>query len=210
MSWSDLRPKGGARRRAAALGVPFLLFGPGLLCAPPGWGTRTPILSVTAQAVTGPRSPIDILDPDRLLAGTGWENPALLARGGRLAARDRIAPPRRSVVEFGSRFRTAARQQPCIDPGRQQLGQCQWIDFPGAAQRHARGCQEPTAPHQPTCAWWLRALRPVAVCRAALLEDAAARGVHRPDSGTLDIWVKRWPEPKRSTRPAARPAFSHC
>jgi hypothetical protein len=35
VSWSDLRPKGGARRRAAALGVPFLLFGPGLLRAPP-------------------------------------------------------------------------------------------------------------------------------------------------------------------------------
>ncbi len=84
VSWSDLRRKGGARRQAAALGVPFLLFGPGLLCAPPGWGTRTPILSVTAQAVTGPRSPIDILDPDRLLAGTGWESPGLLARAASL------------------------------------------------------------------------------------------------------------------------------
>ena len=84
VSWSDLRHQGGARRQAAALGVPFLLFGPGLLCAPPGWGTRTPILSVTAQAVTGPRSPIDILDPDRVLAGTGWESPGLLARAAGL------------------------------------------------------------------------------------------------------------------------------
>jgi hypothetical protein len=40
VSWSDLRPKGGARRRAAALGVPFLLFGPGLLRAPPRWGPQ--------------------------------------------------------------------------------------------------------------------------------------------------------------------------
>ena len=84
VSWSNLRHQGGARRQAAALGVPFLLFGPGLLCSPPGWGTRTPILSVTAQAVTGPRSPIDILDPDRLLAGTGWESPGLLARAAGL------------------------------------------------------------------------------------------------------------------------------
>src|SRR5205814_6506295 len=58
--------------------------GPGLLRAPPGWGTTTPILSMTAQAMTGPRSPIDMLDPDRLLASSGWENPALLARAAGL------------------------------------------------------------------------------------------------------------------------------
>jgi capsular polysaccharide export protein len=34
--------------------------------------------------MTGPRSPIDILDPDRLLAGTGWESPGLLARAAGL------------------------------------------------------------------------------------------------------------------------------
>src|SRR5271167_800463 len=84
VSWSDLRHKGGVRRRAAALGVPFLLFGPGLLRAPPGWGATTPILSVTAQAMTGPRSPIDMLDPDRLLASSGWESPGLLARAAGL------------------------------------------------------------------------------------------------------------------------------
>ncbi|MGB9648638.1 MAG: capsule biosynthesis protein [Stellaceae bacterium] len=80
VSWCDLRHKGGARRRAAALGVPFLLFGPGLLRAPPGWGAITPILSVTAHEIAGPGSPIDILNPDRLLASGGWESPELLAR----------------------------------------------------------------------------------------------------------------------------------
>jgi capsular polysaccharide export protein len=84
VSWSDLRRNGRARRRAAALGVPFLLFGSGLLRAPPGWGARTPILSVTAQAMTGPRSPIDPLDPDRLLASSGWESSGLLARASGL------------------------------------------------------------------------------------------------------------------------------
>jgi capsular polysaccharide export protein len=80
LSWADLRHNGGARRRAAALGVPFLLVGPGLLRAPPGWGATSPILSVTVQAMTGPRSAIDILDPYRLLASDGWESPRLLAR----------------------------------------------------------------------------------------------------------------------------------
>jgi capsular polysaccharide export protein len=84
ISWSASPHKGGARRRAAALGVPFVLFGPGLLRAPPGWGAATPILSVTAHEITGSRSPIDILDPDRLLASSGWESPGLLDRAARL------------------------------------------------------------------------------------------------------------------------------
>ncbi|TMJ67474.1 MAG: hypothetical protein E6G83_07595 [Alphaproteobacteria bacterium] len=84
VSWSDLRRKGRPRRRAAALGVPFLLFGSGLLRAPPGWGARNPVLSVTAQAMTGPRSPIDLLDPERLLASSGWESSGLLGRASGL------------------------------------------------------------------------------------------------------------------------------
>jgi capsular polysaccharide export protein len=84
VGWSDLRHRGGARRRAAALGVPFLLFGPGLMRAPPGWGAAPPILSVTAHEITGPSSPVDLLSPDRLLASSGWENPALLARAAGL------------------------------------------------------------------------------------------------------------------------------
>jgi capsular polysaccharide export protein len=84
VSWADLRHKGGARRRAAALGVPFLLVGPGLLRAPPGWGASTPIVSVTAHEITGPSSPVDILDSGRLLANSGWESPGLLARAAGL------------------------------------------------------------------------------------------------------------------------------
>jgi capsular polysaccharide export protein len=80
VSWSDLRHHGRARSRAATLGLPFLLFGPGLLRAPLRWATTTPILSVTARAMAGPQSPIDILDPGRLLASSGWESPGLLAR----------------------------------------------------------------------------------------------------------------------------------
>ena len=80
VSWWGLRHQGVARRRAATLGVPFFLFGPGLLRAPPGWGAATPILSLTAREITGPRSPVDILSPDRLLASRGWESPALLER----------------------------------------------------------------------------------------------------------------------------------
>jgi capsular polysaccharide export protein len=84
VSWWDLRHQRIARRRAAALGVPSLLFGPGLLRAPPGWGATTPILSVTAREITGPSSPVDILSPDRLLASSGWESPALLERAAGL------------------------------------------------------------------------------------------------------------------------------
>ncbi|MBV8506526.1 MAG: hypothetical protein JOZ11_12065 [Alphaproteobacteria bacterium] len=84
VSWSDSRHKIGAKRRAAALGVPFVLFGPGLLRAPPGWGAGTPILSLTAHEITGPSSPIDILGPDRRLASSGWESPGLLARAASL------------------------------------------------------------------------------------------------------------------------------
>src|SRR5271155_593177 len=85
VGWWDLRHQGVTRRRAAALGVPFLLFGPGLLRAPPGWGATTPILSVTAHEITGPSSPVDILSPNRLLASSGWESPGLLARAAGFA-----------------------------------------------------------------------------------------------------------------------------
>jgi capsular polysaccharide export protein len=84
VSWCELGRRGAARRRAAALGVPFLVFGPGLLRAPPGWGPATPILSVTAREITGPGSPVDILSPHRLLASSGWESPELLARAASL------------------------------------------------------------------------------------------------------------------------------
>jgi capsular polysaccharide export protein len=84
VSWSDLGRHGRARRQAATLGLPFMLFGPGVLRAPSRWAATTPILSVTARAMAGPQSPIDILDPDRLLASSGWESPGLLARAASL------------------------------------------------------------------------------------------------------------------------------
>jgi capsular polysaccharide export protein len=84
VGWCDSRGRRSERRRAAALGVPFLLFDQGLLRAPPGWGAPTPILSATVQAMTGPSSPADILDAGRLLATSGWETSELLARAARL------------------------------------------------------------------------------------------------------------------------------
>jgi len=86
VSWGDLRHDSNALRRAMALKVPVLRFGPGLLRAPPDGRSARPILSVTARAITGPSSPADILDPDRLLSTSGWESPGLLARAARLRA----------------------------------------------------------------------------------------------------------------------------
>jgi capsular polysaccharide export protein len=80
VAWSGSRYQGRARRQAAALDVPLVLFSCGLLRAPPGWGGSTQILSATAYTMVGPNSSADILDPRRLLATRGWEKPALLAR----------------------------------------------------------------------------------------------------------------------------------
>jgi capsular polysaccharide export protein len=80
VAWSDWRHHGREQRRATALGVPFLLLGPGLLRAAPWASGTTPLLSATARIMTGPNSPADILAPDRLLATRGWESSALLAR----------------------------------------------------------------------------------------------------------------------------------
>jgi capsular polysaccharide export protein len=84
VGWSDARYQGGARKQAAALGVPFLRLGCGLLRVPPGWGIATPLPSATAQVTTGPSSPADILDANRLLAAVGWEAAELIARATRL------------------------------------------------------------------------------------------------------------------------------
>ena len=84
------RGAGGAsrmRRRAAALGAPFLTLDRGLLRAPPQYGAASAVLSVTAVAATGPHSATDILSPDRVLASRGWETPALLERA-RVARRE--------------------------------------------------------------------------------------------------------------------------
>jgi capsular polysaccharide export protein len=80
VAWSGSRNHRSAQRRAAVLGVPFLVLGPGLLRTPPGWGRPVPMLSATAHMMTGPGSAADILDPARLLATRNWEGSGLLAR----------------------------------------------------------------------------------------------------------------------------------
>jgi capsular polysaccharide export protein len=80
------------RAGAAALGVPLVLFGRGVLGAPPQWAGAARLLSATAHATTGPSSPVDILDPARVLATRAWESSALLARAA--AARRGIVSQR--------------------------------------------------------------------------------------------------------------------
>jgi capsular polysaccharide export protein len=185
VTWPDLHHKGRVRRRAAALGVPFLLFGPGLLRAPPGWGATTPILSVTAQAVTGLRSPIGILDPNRLLASSGWESPGLLARAVSL---------RRQIVSRGLGGPWWNTGADCGLPRGGSLalilGDRNWDSASGssslellyamlAAARAENASQQPVlvAPNPSGC----RRLP------AGFLRDAAARGC-TVLTGTLDIW----------------------
>ena len=68
------------RTRSAALGIPVIAFDHGVLRAPPRGDATSPVLSVTAAAMSGPGSPADILCADRVLATRGWETPDLLAR----------------------------------------------------------------------------------------------------------------------------------
>jgi len=109
VAWSGSRHQGREKRRAAALGVPFLLLGWGLLRAAPWSGRATPWLSATAHTMTGPNSPADILAPGRLLATRGWESSALLTRA---------ADARRAIVArrlAGSWWNTGA--DPRLHPG---------------------------------------------------------------------------------------------
>jgi capsular polysaccharide export protein len=77
---------------AEARGLSFVLLGCGLLRAPPRGGRTPPVLSVTALAIRGPRSPADILDPERVLAARGWEEAGLIERAA--AARRRLVAER--------------------------------------------------------------------------------------------------------------------
>lgn len=86
VAWPGSRGHTRARRRATALGVPFLHLGRGLLRSPPEGRDASLLLSACAE-MSGPRSAADFLDPTRLLARRGWEGPALLARAAR-ARRD--------------------------------------------------------------------------------------------------------------------------
>jgi capsular polysaccharide export protein len=109
VAWSGSRHQGREKRRAAALGVPFLLLGRGLLRPAPWTRGPTPLLSATAHTTTGPSSPVDMLAPGRLLATRGWESSALLARA---------ADARRAIVSRrlgGSWWNAGA--DPGVPPG---------------------------------------------------------------------------------------------
>jgi capsular polysaccharide export protein len=81
-AWVGSRHQRRARTRAAALGIPVIAFDHGVLRAPPRGKAISPVLSVTAAAMRGPGSPVDILCADRVLATRGWETPDLLTRAG--------------------------------------------------------------------------------------------------------------------------------
>ena len=79
-AWAGSRLGKRVEARAAALGVPAITLGSGLLRSP-SWGNRAaPVLSVTAVDMSGPGSPADILSAARVLETRGWETPVLLAR----------------------------------------------------------------------------------------------------------------------------------
>ncbi len=79
-AWVGSRHQRRMRTRAAALGIPVITFGHGVLRAPPRRDATSPLLSVTAAAMRGPGSPADLLWADRVLATRGWETPDLMAR----------------------------------------------------------------------------------------------------------------------------------
>jgi len=61
-------------------GVPFATIGEGVLRAMPRGGGPRPLLSVTANSLSGPTSALDTLDAALVLADRAWESPELLKR----------------------------------------------------------------------------------------------------------------------------------
>src|SRR5271165_1606981 len=186
VGWSDFRHQGAARRRAAALRVPFLIFGHGLLRAPPGWGITTPMLSATAQVTTGPSSAADVLAPDRLLATSGWESPELLAHAAGL---------RRDILSrrLGGPWWNAGAdpglprggKYALIVVGDRKWGSANGLTSPALLRAMLAAAMAETAPHQTVV---------VAPDRegprgvpAGLLRDAAARGC-TVLTEAVDIW----------------------
>lgn len=88
-AWAGSRQQRRGQLRAAALGVPAIVLGNGLLRAPPWRVGVAAVLSVTAVAISGPGSPADILSPTRVLARRDWQTPQLLERAA--AARRELA-----------------------------------------------------------------------------------------------------------------------
>jgi capsular polysaccharide export protein len=91
-AWAEARGTARLRARAAAAGVPFVLFAPGLLRAPPRGRAPPPCLSALALEMSGPGSPASIVTPGRVLENRGWESPALIAQAA--AARRALASAR--------------------------------------------------------------------------------------------------------------------
>ncbi len=91
-AWSGSCRRTRIEARAGALGVPFVVFGHGLLRASPRRRCALPVLSVAAVAATGTGAFADTLLADRLLVTRGWELPALLDRAA--AARRALAAQR--------------------------------------------------------------------------------------------------------------------
>jgi capsular polysaccharide export protein len=135
--------------------------------------------------MAGPQSPIDILNPDRLLASSGWETPGLLARAASL--RGEIVSRRLGGPWWNSR----------ADPGLPRsgryaliLGDGNWDSASGStspkllntmlAAARAENASQPTL----VVASDHARRRPLA---AGLLTDAAARGC-TVLTGRVDIW----------------------
>ena len=179
VGWSGSRHQSRVRRRAAALGVPLLFIDRGLLCAPPGWGTATPLLSATSQLTMGPSSPADVLDANRVLTTIGWEAPALIARAARL---------RRDIV---SRRLGGPWWNSGADPGLPRAGKYALMTFessgstPALLRAMLAAAMAETAPQQTLI------LAPKRTNSrgdpTGFLKDAAARGC-TVLTGAVDIW----------------------
>ncbi len=80
-----------ARALASARAVPCTLLEPGVLRAPRWGGRPAPLLSLMAVETSGTSRRSELRPPDQVLAGRGWETPALLARSAAAIAALRAA-----------------------------------------------------------------------------------------------------------------------
>jgi capsular polysaccharide export protein len=80
VAWADSPGLALRRAAAAAIGVPCVLLGDGLLRAAPRAGATPPRLSGVAIAACRPADTDDWPLPAEILAARGWETPALIGR----------------------------------------------------------------------------------------------------------------------------------
>ena len=114
-AWQGSRRAQGLGTRAAALNVPAIVLGGGLLRAPPWREGAAALLSATAVAISGPGSPADILCAARLLATRGWETPELAARAA--AARRELVSQQVGGSWWGSREFPPGAGSALVDAG---------------------------------------------------------------------------------------------